>query len=687
MITLQEFYTVMSAVVPLYVAMILAYGSVRWWKLLTPAQCSGINRFVAIFAVPLLSFQIIAHNNPYDMNPRFVAADVLQKLIVLAVLASWSRLKKFSSSVRSTSDTKSKDLDWAITLFMVSTLPNTLVLGIPLEVAMYGEKPAELVVQAVVLQCIVWYTLLLFLYEYRSAKNLILEQFPGPSAANIVSFRIDPDVISLDGEQQQIKTEAEIGQDGKIHVQVKRSPPPQPPPLPPTSSMYREYDSSSISLLRSPGLVSPLSSKAGTPRASDLTGVEIYSVQSSRNMTPTGSYTDLGLMTGTHGSSPHLRPSSNNPGLSIETSTTLSSNELPHYSNHSSNMHTPREPPSEEQSNMFAYTPGRHHYSPSPKTTTGPAAHDELQKQVPRSPGPLERLFVGNQVFSPMKLAEAARKMDYQQQQYESREMQMLVWSSSNSPASDRGCYETRKLTSHKNLSIQIPSNSTPLHPCMAKDFSFVDNVLFQREDTTPLSEKNLKSESHLPCKVPFTPPKLVDSDSSAPTQMPPPTVMTKLIVRMMWKKLIRNPNTYASLLGLAWALISFRWNVGMPKILEHSITILSDAGLGMAMFSLGLFMALQSSLIACGTTMAVVVMIIRFVTGPAIMSATSIAVGLRNVQLRASIIQAALPQGIVPFVFAKEYNVHPDVLSTAVIFGMLISLPINLLYYVLLGL
>jgi hypothetical protein len=27
---------------------------------------------------------------------------------------------------------------------------------------------------------------------------------------------------------------------------------------------------------------------------------------------------------------------------------------------------------------------------------------------------------------------------------------------------------------------------------------------------------------------------------------------------------------------------------------------------------------------------------------------------------------QAALPQGIVPFVFAKEYNVHPDILSTA---------------------
>jgi len=29
---------------------------------------------------------------------------------------------------------------------------------------------------------------------------------------------------------------------------------------------------------------------------------------------------------------------------------------------------------------------------------------------------------------------------------------------------------------------------------------------------------------------------------------------------------------------------------------------------------------------------------------------------------------QAALPQGIVPFVFAKEYNVHPAILSTALV-------------------
>ncbi|KAK4490182.1 hypothetical protein RD792_000839 [Penstemon davidsonii] len=100
-----------------------------------------------------------------------------------------------------------------------------------------------------------------------------------------------------------------------------------------------------------------------------------------------------------------------------------------------------------------------------------------------------------------------------------------------------------------------------------------------------------------------------------------------------------------------------------------------------------GLFMALQPRIIACGPKMAIITMAIRFVGGPIVMSAASLAVGLTKVHLHAAIVQAALPQGIVPFVFAREYNLHPDILSTGVIFGMLVSLPVTLLYYILLGL
>ena len=41
---------------------------------------------------------------------------------------------------------------------------------------------------------------------------------------------------------------------------------------------------------------------------------------------------------------------------------------------------------------------------------------------------------------------------------------------------------------------------------------------------------------------------------------MPPASVMTRLILIMVWRKLIRNPNTYSSLIGLTWSLVSFRY-------------------------------------------------------------------------------------------------------------------------------
>jgi auxin efflux carrier family len=168
--------------VPLYVAMILAYGSVKWWKIFTPDQCSGINRFVALFAVPLLSFHFISTNDPYNMNLRFITADSLQKIIVLVVLALWTKLSKRGC------------LEWTITLFSLSTLPNTLVMGIPLLKGMYGDYSGSLMVQVVVLQCIIWYTLMLFMFEYRGAKLLISEQFPD-TAGSIVSIHVDSDIM------------------------------------------------------------------------------------------------------------------------------------------------------------------------------------------------------------------------------------------------------------------------------------------------------------------------------------------------------------------------------------------------------------------------------------------------------------------------------------------------------------
>ncbi|XP_050221352.1 auxin efflux carrier component 8 [Mercurialis annua] len=356
MISLEDVYNVVAATVPLYFSMILAYISMKWWRLFTPNQCAGINMFVAKFSIPLLSFQVISHNNPYKMNLNLICADFLQKLLAVVVLIG---ITKISSRGR---------LNWIITGVSLFTLPNTLILGIPLLKAMYGVEAESLLSQIVVLQSLVWYNLLLFLFELNATY-----------AAPV-----------------------------------------------------------------------------------------------------------------------------------------------------------------------------------TPSETTG-------DQEAP--------------------------------QEAESKE----------------------------------------------------------GEGETNISRTR--------------------------------RAKTMVILLTVGKKLLRNPNFHATLLGLIWASIHFRWNVKLPEIVDNSIKILSTGGLGMAMFSLGLFMASRPNIIACGIKMAVITMSMKFITGPALMAVASLAVRARGTVFKVAIVQAALPQGIVPFVFAKEYNIHPDILSTGVIFGMLIALPIALAYYSILAL
>ncbi|XP_010550069.1 PREDICTED: auxin efflux carrier component 8 [Tarenaya hassleriana] len=161
----------------------------------------------------------------------------------------------------------------------------------------------------------------------------------------------------------------------------------------------------------------------------------------------------------------------------------------------------------------------------------------------------------------------------------------------------------------------------------------------------------------------------------------------TGRILLKVWRKLVRNPNSYATLAGLIWASIHFRLGWEMPGMVDGSIRLLSDGGLGMAMFSLGLFMASQRSIIACGKQMLAITMVLKFLIGPILMVASAFGIRLHGTLLRTMILQSALPQGIVPFVFAKEYNVYPEIVSTGVIFGMVVALPIALAYYFVMAL
>lgn len=441
--------------------------------------------------------------------------------------------------------------------------------------------------------------------------------------------------MSLDG-RQILETEAQVKEDGKLHVTVRKS----------------NASRSDIFSRRSQGLSST------TPRPSNLTNAEIYSLQSSRNPTPRGSsfnHTDFySMMAGGRSSNfgagdvyglsasrgPTPRPSNYDEDGAIK-QTTATTTRFGHYPAPNPGMFSPT-----GSKNPVAKSNSK----PNGNTVTGG----------------------NNQQALPQKGSNNNEDGN--------RDLHMFVWSSSASPVSDVfGSHEYGGHHDQKDVRLAVsPGKVEGRRENNQEEYLERDDFSFGNRGALDVNNNNHDQGDKGNING-------GDGDGK-PKAMPPTSVMTRLILIMVWRKLIRNPNTYSSLIGLTWSLVSFKWHVEMPAIIAQSISILSDAGLGMAMFSLGLFMALQPRLIACGNSIAAFSMAVRFLTGPAVMAAASIAVGLRGVLLRVAIVQASLPQGIVPFVFAKEYNVHPDILSTGVIFGMLIALPITLVYYILLG-
>ncbi|CAL1357803.1 unnamed protein product [Linum trigynum] len=173
MISSKDVYHVVAATIPLYVAMILAYTSVKWWKLFTPEQCGGINKFVAKFSIPLLSFQIISANNPYNMSLRLLLSDFVQKLLAIVLIGVVTRFWF-----------RGWRLSLVITGLSLSTLPNTLIIGVPVLKAMYGGEAESLLSQIVFLQSIVWYNFLLFMFEVNAAMAATANPSPEVAGGN-----------------------------------------------------------------------------------------------------------------------------------------------------------------------------------------------------------------------------------------------------------------------------------------------------------------------------------------------------------------------------------------------------------------------------------------------------------------------------------------------------------------------
>ncbi|KAG4387860.1 hypothetical protein GLYMA_09G061750v4 [Glycine max] len=150
--------------------------------------------------------------------------------------------------------------------------------------------------------------------------------------------------------------------------------------------------------------------------------------------------------------------------------------------------------------------------------------------------------------------------------------LHMFVWSSTSSPTSDVNM--KHRVNTVGSADFEIIGSS-----------KFVD---FSHETVASkaVHEREIEEGDKLPVKEV----SIEEGNANKKQKMQRASVMIKLILTMVC---IRNLNTWASVLGLVWSLIFFRWNIKMPSIVKYSIKIMSDTGLEMTMFNLGLFMAL----------------------------------------------------------------------------------------------
>ncbi|RLM85331.1 putative auxin efflux carrier component 8 [Panicum miliaceum] len=160
MIGWGDVYKVAAAMAPLYFALALGYGSVRWWKVFTRDQCGAINRLVIYFAFPFFGFDLTARAGFFAASYRVLAADVACKALVVLALAGWATPCRWSSKKGGGGGgggSSRSYYSWCITGFSLAALNNALLMGIPLLDAMYGEWAHDIAVQMSMMQIVVWF--------------------------------------------------------------------------------------------------------------------------------------------------------------------------------------------------------------------------------------------------------------------------------------------------------------------------------------------------------------------------------------------------------------------------------------------------------------------------------------------------------------------------------------------------
>ena len=155
-----------------------------------------------------------------------------------------------------------------------------------------------------------------------------------------------------------------------------------------------------------------------------------------------------------------------------------------------------------------------------------------------------------------------------------------------------------------------------------------------------------------------------------------------KINSRKLLLSLAKNPLLISVFVGLAIVV----FEIQLPEFAEKTITLFSDSVTAVVLFSLGIFLGmhhfgnLRRWMVVSGWTLVAMVVL------PALFWGSLQFLSFPNEQLKASILDSAMPMGLTPYALSIQYRLKTTLVARIVVLGTLLSMIIIPLWLVILG-
>lgn len=155
-----------------------------------------------------------------------------------------------------------------------------------------------------------------------------------------------------------------------------------------------------------------------------------------------------------------------------------------------------------------------------------------------------------------------------------------------------------------------------------------------------------------------------------------------KVSFKKLGLSLVKNPLLLSVFVGLAIVI----FGIPIPDFAGKTIELFSDSVTAVVLFSLGIFLGMQKIGKPKEWMMVATLTLVTMLVLPYIFYQIVLLLPIENTNLKAIIIDAAMPLGVTPYVLAVQYKLETVLLTRVVVFGTILSVIVIPMWITILG-